>query len=155
MQVINQLTNLEILTLPTYLRYFDNKDLLPVSLKEFAIDNVNSTSYCVVYGVLYTYGGVLVSYPAGKFDEEYTLPNSVTIISKQAFVNTRYLKVIWMNERETPPQFVGEDIFANSSVEYIVTPNGESESYAMAAVLTDKKVETLFVDEDIYIEDIA
>ncbi|MBR5250440.1 MAG: leucine-rich repeat protein, partial [Clostridia bacterium] len=153
MQVINQFTNLETLTLPTYLRYFDNKDLLPVSLKEFVIDS-DSTTFCVDDGVLYTYGGVLVSYPAGKLDEEYTLPNSVTIISKQAFVNTRYLKVIWMNERSMPPQFVGEDIFANSSVEYIVIPNGERDWYTLA-VLTDKKVETLFVEEDVYIENIA
>jgi len=174
MQVIGSMTKLETLTLPTYLRHFDNKDLLPTSLQAFAIDNANSTTYKVYEGVLYANctitvdadgyeelvatNGILVSYPASRaivydgvvdFSIDFELPTGVTIISSQAFVNTRYLETIFLGNSVDPVVFVGEDIFGNSSVQRIVIPNGSTAEY-VKAVLVDKKVVDLFIEEDDY-----
>ena len=53
-------------------------------------------------------GKTLVSYPAGKQAETYTIPQGVTAIGASAFENTRYLKKVVLNASLTE---IGESAF--------------------------------------------
>ncbi len=61
------------------------------SLKNITVNNEN-TNYASVNGVLYSKEGALLSYPLGKTDEEFAVPNNVTTIDGGAFVGSKYLK---------------------------------------------------------------
>ncbi len=55
------------------------------SLTKISVDN-NNTNYKSIDGVLYSKDGTIIEcYPAGKGDENYTIPNGVTSIESSAF----------------------------------------------------------------------
>ena len=67
------------------------------SLGEIRVDNRN-TFYTSVDGVLYNSGKTkLVSYPAGKQDKVYVMPDSVTEVSRYAIIGCDYLEELTLS----------------------------------------------------------
>ena len=76
---------------------FDRCDLL----ESFAISE-NNTYYLSEDGVLYDRkAGALISYPAGKTDSTYSVPDWVTEISAAAFSENRFISEITIHENVT------------------------------------------------------
>lgn len=54
-------------------------------------------------------GTILVSYPADKTDEQYTLPAEVNYIDDNAFAGNTHLKSLYVMQ-DTPPS-LGDNVF--------------------------------------------
>ncbi len=63
----------------------------PFGCRSIDIDDENP-EFTVVDGVLFTKDmSTLISYPVGKFNDRYTIPDSVSVIAEDAFLNNEYL----------------------------------------------------------------
>ncbi|MDR0525498.1 MAG: leucine-rich repeat domain-containing protein [Spirochaetaceae bacterium] len=73
--------------------------------------NSSNRAYSGLNGVLFSYDQtILLAYPAGKTDAEYTVPQKVTEIRQNAFANTKALKRITFPEGLTA---IGDRAFYN------------------------------------------
>ena len=95
----NNCSALKEITLPKSLSKIDSRAFMScTSLKEFKVDSEN-TSFAVKNGVLYNADfSVLVAYPAGKEDTEFTVPDTVTEINANAFAGNIYLTSVIMTD---------------------------------------------------------
>lgn len=116
--------------------------LLACSL--FAQDNIERTdnfptgyikgsfpySFGSIDGVLYVFLGsepsILVKYPPNDPSESFTIPNSVSRISKGAFKGCRNLKEIII-----PPSvhYIGDDAFDDTEIERFVVASNDVSAY--------------------------
>lgn len=121
--------------------------------------DLENTDYCSVDGVLYNKAKTeLMTYPAGKTDEEYFIPGGTACIDMEAFYSAKlrnltipsgvitiqdwafdvctYLKTVTF-ECSTPPEF-GSMIFdEDTSLENIYVPKSSLDAYRDCAVTMD------------------
>ena len=80
------------------------------SLISFVVDSKN-VDLCSIDGVLYNKQlNLLIAYPSGKQDQEWTIPNTVVEIFNAAFVSNRYIQTINIPKSI---KFIGPAIFAD------------------------------------------
>lgn len=104
--------NVEDLSLDTVgeLRSFLSCD----KIESFTVDSENKY-FSSVNGVLFNKDKTkLIQYPAGKKDEEYTVPESVVEVGDESFKNAVYLKNINMPEGI---EKIGTNVFENCGIE--------------------------------------
>ncbi len=91
------------------------------SLTEIVVDQQNP-SYCSDNGVLFSISKrQLHTYPAGKPETAYAIPDTVTSIDKEAFSGCSNLKSVTIPDSVTS---IGERAFSNcSSLESVTIPN--------------------------------
>lgn len=90
--------NLKEITLPARVKNID----MPIFHNAKKLENIyvdeNNTYFASVNGVLYNYDKtILITYPRGKKDVNYSLLDEVLTISKYAFYNNEYLEEINLN----------------------------------------------------------
>ena len=82
-------------------------------LESIIVDEDNPR-YCDIDGVLIDKeNNCLMTYPAGKRDKEYTIPNTITSIVNYAFLKNRYLTSITLGESI---EYLGIDVFSGTSI---------------------------------------
>lgn len=105
---------LKSVTLPKYIETISYSSLLAItSLESISIASA-AANFTTVNGVLYNKAKTsLLLYPKGKADIEFTLENTVTTISNEAFKDTsKLIRVIFPSTITT----LGDNIFANANV---------------------------------------
>ena len=105
------------------------------SLQEIAVDDCN-TKYCSEDGVLFNADMTkLIVYPAGKAQEIYRIPDTVTDIALFAFSDCTSLISVEVPASAT---YIGEGAFyACASIEEIVVDGGNANYYSEDGVLLD------------------
>jgi len=104
------------------------------SLTAYAVESGN-TAYSAADGILFKDGGTtLVSYPSNKNDTSYTVPDSVTTISSNAFCYVTNLTELTIPHTTTT---IRGAIFYDKVVEGKITINGHTGSAAEAYTKED------------------
>lgn len=84
--------------------------------------------FSAIDGVLLSADGTaIMSYPAGKADTTYVVPNTITAIADELFANNTIIKEIIFEEGGTTPITIGTKAFAGSVVEKVVMSNRVTE----------------------------
>ena len=82
-------------------------------LESIIVDEDNPR-YCDIDGVLIDKeNNCLMTYPAGKRDKEYTIPNTITSIGNNAFIKNRYLTSITLGESI---EYLGVSVFSEGPI---------------------------------------
>ena len=119
-------SSLTSITIPSSVTTIDSDAFgYNANLIQFYVDDKNP-SYCSLDGVLYNKNKtVLFSYPGGKLDVSFTIPNSVTKIEKSAFVGCEYLQQVYIPSSVTEIGYIltqmiggGRKIYENTNVFY-------------------------------------
>jgi len=110
-------------------------------LKEIIVDNEN-LEYSSLDGVLFNEAKtVLVEYPAGKKDKNYTIPNTVIDIELGAFFDRKKLVTIILPAKLSGlPQYV---FLGCDKIEQIILQDDNPRFMTMDGVLFDKERKTL------------
>ena len=94
--------NIETVFIPATITYIDLGSRNGwISSHDFISYNVdpNNANYCSIDGVLFSKDqSILLSFPMGKSISEYTIPDTVTVIGKSAFVNSKYILSVVLPE---------------------------------------------------------
>jgi len=99
------------------------------SLQNIIVDAENST-YCNIDGILFTKDKTkLHTYPEGKTETQYTIPNSVTKIDDSAFGYKTNLKVLSIPSSITELPDYNIFIYPDE-ITLLVAPNSAAEAYA-------------------------
>lgn len=93
--IFNQCDNLRIIEISSTVSYIGDKAFHYIyGLEEIKI-NENNTNFSSDNGVLFDKNKTqLISYPKGKIDIKYTIPDTVTTIRELAFANNGIVKII-------------------------------------------------------------
>lgn len=149
---------IKIVTLPNALKFFNNKEAVADSIESFEISDENSV-FSVVDGVLCSKdGSVLIAYPKSKLGDNFTLPDTVTMISSKAFSGTVNLVTLTINHKITvcdaafydcaklqnvvftenePSSFIGTQTFMDCDLESSIIvwiPEGTINGYKNAVI---------------------
>lgn len=99
------------------------------SLQNITVDTDNST-YCDIDGILFTKDKTeLVSYPEGKAETQYILPDSVTRINDSAFGYKTNLKTIGIPSSVTELPDYNMFVYPDE-IMLLVAPDSAAEAYA-------------------------
>ena len=80
--------------------------------------NADNIAYSSINGVLFDKDAQrVICYPANKAGATFTLPESVSVINRDAFANNRNLNNIYINSYI---ESVGTDAFEQSALSYIL-----------------------------------
>ncbi|NLF37414.1 MAG: leucine-rich repeat protein, partial [Clostridiaceae bacterium] len=107
------------------------------SLEDINVSEENST-YVSIDGVLYSKDeSLLISYPAGKTDSSFTVPDSVTTISEGAFWYCKNLQNIFVSEGNISFSSIDGILYNKDKTELVVYPGGKTEtSYTVPRIVT-------------------
>lgn len=110
------------------------------SLKSFSVPSSNK-NYTSLSGVLYSKDKtILITYPEGKTDTSFTIPDSVTAVGDYAFSGCAALEMVIISENVTD---VGEGAFTSCiKLKTVQLPDGmkEIKSYAFSDCYSLKKI---------------
>ena len=115
-------TSLTSVTIPDSVTSIGNSTFYNcTSLKSIEVSE-NNKNYVSVDGILFNKDkSELITYPAGKTDSEYVIPNSVTSIDSSAFENCTSLTSVTIPDSVTS---IGEDAFRScTSLTSVTIPN--------------------------------
>ena len=99
-----------------YFAFHECKNLTSINV------NINNTNYSSVNGVLFNKNKTeLITYPAGKSDKNYTIPNSVTTINHSAFRSCKNLTSVTIPDKSITIEI---GVFSNcSGLTSVTIPN--------------------------------
>ncbi len=112
--------NLKTIVIPSSVTTVNNQSFNCVNLESFSVSSSNNNC-CAIDGVLFSKSKtMLIDYPAGKTDESYTVPETVTTISGRAFAHSTNLHSVELSESTTS---IGEMAFDESGIRKIYIPS--------------------------------
>ena len=119
-------TELKELTIPASVTeiHDDALGMFNYNMTKIEVSRDNK-KFASIDGVLFDKGmKTLIQYPNSKDSVEYTIPDTVTAVNREAFGNSLYLKKITLSAKI---KIIGESLFYGSHLEYVIIPNGVSE----------------------------
>ena len=112
-------SHLKIIVIPSGVTAVEERAFSCTDLESFSISGSNN-NYCTIDGVLFNKSKTtLIQYPAGKADESYTVPRTVTTIGVYAFFMSTNLHSVELSDNTTT---IGIAAFAGSGIRTMYIP---------------------------------